>query len=60
MLSPCPPIGPVPNSDTASRTFRLDCGRMVFAGFLESASSTFLLLIAILVLRPRGLMGARR
>lgn len=44
---PCPPIAAVPNTETASRTFRLDCARMVFAGFLESAATTFLLLIAV-------------
>jgi len=34
-------------ADRAQQTFRLDCGRMVFAGVLESAANTFLLLIAV-------------
>lgn len=34
-------------ADRTQKTFRLDCGRMVFAGILESAANTFLLLMAV-------------
>ena len=40
-------MGAVTHAERARQTFRLDCGRMAFAGVLETAANTFLLLIAV-------------